>query len=190
MALAFLKDAGKYKWLVVVGALVVGVAWVWHLRITCERERMREGFLPMLLGMPSLAASLIPMFAKKGGGGSSTPKPYVPPAGPPVVAVYKDSHFRGIDKFFGVGDYPDLGSWGDAISSLRIPSTLKVSLYQKKDFGGKRLDLLGNDHFALSHFAFNDVMGAKEGTWAGRDVCGGGNTHCWNDTASSMKVYT
>lgn len=184
MAVAILKVVAKYKWLIAAVIVVGLMAWgVWCHRCYNDdryRGRRREGFFWML---PLVGAAIGAAVGSKKGG-SSTPRPYVPPPGPPVVAVYKDSNFGGMDKFFGVGDYSDLGSWNDAISSLRVPSGLKVTLYQKVNFGGSKLDLLANDHTNLSHFTF------PQGGWAGRDVCGSNNSNCWNDTASSMKVYT
>lgn len=187
MSLVKFKAALKanYTWLILAAA-AVALAWLWRKRCDDRRRRgHREGFLPLLLGMPSLAASLIPMFGKKKKPSATRP-PFVPPPGPPVVVVYKDAKFEGMDKFFGVGDYPDLGSWSDAISSLRVPKGLKLTLYQKTNFEGKKLEMPGGwNHPHLSLFAFDD-----NGTYIGRDVCGSNNSGCWNDTASSMKVTT
>lgn len=182
--MTILKTAAKYKWVIASVVVVALLAWAWRCQ-QCNnddqyRGRRREGFFWMLPAMGAVIGAAVG--SKKGGGGG--PRPYVPPPGPPVVAVYKDSNFGGMDKFYGVGEYSDLGSWNDAISSLRIPSGLKVTLYQKTGFSGKQLTLLANDHTNLSHFYFDNA-----GTWVGRDVCGSKNSTCWNDTASSMKVY-
>lgn len=85
---------------------------------------------------------------------------------------------------YGVGDYASMGSFGnDVMSSLRIPKGLKVTLYSDSNFGGTPLTLEANDHMHLSHFSF------PSGQYKGRDVCQGGNSFCWNDSVSSMKVY-
>lgn len=117
----------------------------------------------------------------------------VPSSGVSGVTVYKDANFKGMDKTFPVGDYASLsGGWDDTISSVKVPKGFKVILYSKKDYGGEQLQLDANDHSHLSHFGFKDsaATGAKKGVWAGKDVCGGNNSACWNDTASSMKVQT
>jgi hypothetical protein len=116
-----------------------------------------------------------------------------------AVTLYKDSKVEGESTQYKVGEYPDLGGMHDEVSSLRIPQGLKVTLYEHTNFEGKSLTLEANDHQNLKHFARNDynknwgsVFGSSgqesltAGQWYGKDVCYGG---CWNDTASSMKVY-
>lgn len=148
----------------------------------CEERREREGFFWMLPAIGAAIGAAVDSKKKP----PAPPKPFVYPPGPPVVVVYKDAQFGGLDKTFGVGEYSDLGSWGDAISSVRVPHGLKLTLYQKTNFGGKKLELPGGwFHPHLSLFAFDDA-----GTYIGRDVCGSRNSGCWNDTASSLKVTT
>jgi len=137
---------------------------------------------------------------------SLTPKPTTPaPTLDPNLAVtlFSDSDFGGSSQAYKVGEYPDLGGMSDSVSSLKVPKGLKVTLYQKTNYEGKSLTLDANDHPNLKHFAFDDWQPSmsmmfstvvadeayKEGQWYGKDVCGVNNTHCWNDTASSMKVY-
>jgi hypothetical protein len=100
------------------------------------------------------------------------------------VEVRDNAGFSGEKSLYKVGDYASMGIFGnDIMSSLKIPKGLKVTLYSDSNFGGSQLTLDANDHTNLGHFEF------PSGQWKGKDVCGGGNKYCWNDSVSSMKVY-
>ena len=106
-----------------------------------------------------------------------------------AVLLYKDSDYGGgTPRWYRVGDYPDLGDMADEASSLKVPSNLKVILYQKKNFEGNELPLAAGDYPNLKHFKFR--QGASDnGKDYGFNVCeDSNNTDCWNDSASSMKV--
>lgn len=53
------------------------------------------------------------------------------------VVVYDDSQYRGASQALGIGQY----DWGqiknDSISSLKVPTGMKVTLYSDTRFGGK-----------------------------------------------------
>ena len=96
------------------------------------------------------------------------------------VDTYTNDNLGGSKASYGVGEWPSLNN--DTMTSLRIPKGLKVTLYQNSNFGGKQLNLEANDHMNLGHFRFST------GEYAGRSTCGD-IAQCWNDSASSMKVY-
>jgi len=106
-----------------------------------------------------------------------------------VVEVYSDTGKSGSKSLYPVGDYSSLyiGPVGnDSMSSIRIPTGLKVTLYQHTNYGGEQLTLdanLGSSDHNLTYFAF------PSGRYNGENTCRGASTGCWNDTASSMKVY-
>jgi len=59
------------------------------------------------------------------------------------VTVYADSDYRGTSKVLGVGQYPTgFGLKNDTLSSLRIPSGLKVTLCEHDNFQGRRCVLV------------------------------------------------
>lgn len=61
----------------------------------------------------------------------------------PQVTVYSDSDYRGTSNTLGVGTYATgFGLKNDSLSSLKIPSGLKVTLCEHHDFGGRRCILV------------------------------------------------
>jgi hypothetical protein len=59
------------------------------------------------------------------------------------VTVYSDSEYRGTSKTLGVGRYPTgFGLKNDSLSSLKIPSGLKVTLCEHDNFQGRRCILV------------------------------------------------
>lgn len=168
----------------------------------CRKDNGKGGCADKLRDDPVVAAPTTGGVAGNAAPVTQAPTTQAPTTAAPVttssgvsgVTAYKDANFKGIDKTFPVGDYPELtGGWDDAISSIKVPQGFKVILYSKKDYGGEQLPLDANEHKYLSHFGFKDSIGypfAKKGVWSGKDVCGNRNTYCWNDTASSMKVMT
>jgi hypothetical protein len=97
------------------------------------------------------------------------------------VDTYTNDNLGGSKASYGVGEWASLNN--DTMTSLRIPKGLKATLYSDSNFGGSQLNLEANDHMNLGHFSF------PSGQYKGRDVCQAANSFCWNDSASSMKVY-
>src|SRR5262245_61270276 len=59
----------------------------------------------------------------------------------PIVTLFKDGNFQGSSKSFTVGRYEgsSLGIGNDALSSVRVPSALKVHLCEHGGFHGARM---------------------------------------------------
>src|SRR5665811_61161 len=57
------------------------------------------------------------------------------------VTIYKHSRYRGDKKELGIGRYNvgSLGIGNDELSSLKVPTGLKVSLFKDKDFHGSKM---------------------------------------------------
>ena len=55
-----------------------------------------------------------------------------------AITVYADKDYSGDSKWYGCGEYPNIGlEWkNDAITSIAIPTGLKVQIFMNKDFGG------------------------------------------------------
>lgn len=103
--------------------------------------------------------------------------------GSQMVTVYVHTEYRGEEKSYPVGDYPEIGlDWNDKISSLKIPDGLKVILYEHTNFQGRSLTLNATWHNNLNDWKLSD------GGYAAKNVCGPKNNECWNDIVSSMKV--
>lgn len=102
----------------------------------------------------------------------------------PVVTLFADQGFRGEQRQFVAGDYSDLGKFGfnDRTSSIKIPSSLKVTLYQKPNYSGEKLVLPSWNHADLTKWHF------PSGNYNPNMLCLPSNSNCWNDSASSMKV--
>lgn len=63
--------------------------------------------------------------------------------GDPKVTLYVDSLYRGDSKTLGVGRYATgIGIKNDSLSSIRIPSGLKVTLFEHGNFQGRRCVLV------------------------------------------------
>ncbi len=74
-----------------------------------------------------------------------------------VAQLYTDYGYRGRTQSLAVGRYTLSrlsGVGNDSVSSLRVPSTLKVTLYQNDNFGGTSVVFTGNSFYVGS--AFND----------------------------------
>ena len=64
------------------------------------------------------------------------------PMDPLVVTLFADCNFSGQSVSVGVGDYYSMDKVGfpnDALSSIKIPTGLKVTLYENNGFGGSSL---------------------------------------------------
>lgn len=75
------------------------------------------------------------------------------------VTLYKDAYYSGPSVKLGVGSYTfsDFGNIGDdAISSLRVPEGLKVTLYSNSDFTGTE-KVLTSDNEWLDVDGYNDL---------------------------------
>lgn len=57
------------------------------------------------------------------------------------ITIYKDTDYQGTSRSFSVGSYvlAEHGFPNDALSSLKVPDGLKVTLYQHSDFSGRRM---------------------------------------------------
>ncbi len=79
------------------------------------------------------------------------------------ITLYKDCYYQGSSKNLGVGNYRtyQLGIGNDQLSSIRIPSGFRVTLYRDDNFRGQSITLAADDDC----FATN-----------------------WNDNVSSIKV--
>ena len=56
----------------------------------------------------------------------------------PQVTLYSDSEYRGTQNSLGIGRYPTgFGLKNDSLSSIKVPSTLKVTLYEHDNFEGR-----------------------------------------------------
>jgi len=57
------------------------------------------------------------------------------------VTLYRDADFSGSARSFAVGSYVLAGTviGNDALSSVKVPSGLKVTLYEHGDFSGRRM---------------------------------------------------
>ncbi len=61
----------------------------------------------------------------------------------PQVTIYSDAEYRGSSKTLGIGKYPTgFGLKNDSLSSLKIPSGLKVTLCEHDNFQGRRCILV------------------------------------------------
>jgi hypothetical protein len=59
---------------------------------------------------------------------------------PPYITAYKDEGFRGESEKFLVGDYKEMESgWKDEIKSIAITGAVRVTLFDKEQFEGKKL---------------------------------------------------
>lgn len=58
----------------------------------------------------------------------------------PYVTGYKDEGFRGESEKFLIGEYPKLESrWKDQIKSISLTGAVRVTLFDKEKFEGKKL---------------------------------------------------
>ena len=116
------------------------------------------------------------------------------------VSLFWDANFGAEFARLPVGEYPGMDaaamgweedrdadiSFGEALSSLKIPEGLAVTLYEKPKFKGKSLKLGAGEHRLRTW----GLDGKQSDTACGssRGKKGGGKSTCWNDTASSLKV--
>jgi hypothetical protein len=60
----------------------------------------------------------------------------------PYITVYKEEGFRGESEKFLIGEYNTLEDrWKDEISSVAITGPVRVTLYDKAQFGGRKVVL-------------------------------------------------
>jgi len=73
-----------------------------------------------------------------------------------AVTLYSDYYYGGTSQCLGTGNFrmADLqaGVGNDAVSSIKVRSDIKVSLYQNDSYGGSSLVLNGTSSYALSNF--------------------------------------
>ncbi len=74
------------------------------------------------------------------------------------ITLYEDCDYAGTELQLGVGEYPNISNLGfsnDALSSIKIPTGLKVTLYQHYDFGGTSIELTADDNCLTN---FNEIV--------------------------------
>ena len=127
-------------------------------------------------------------FSSGGGGGAGSS------AATDKVWVYEHSNFNRDSptggKFWGYtkrdGNASSIGEGlEDNISSVKVPPGMTATLYEHRNWGGKRLVLPPGDYPNLSVYKFGnvDAKGGEQG-----DKCNDDGKDCWNDIASSIKV--
>ena len=178
--------------MVLVGCVCLAMLAAAAVLIYVNRDSLHAGTTPA-------AAGTTPGAGTTPDAAGTPPAAAGPPPGALVVTVFSDADFKGESTTYAAGDYGTMNSgkgwksWGDRISSMKIPAGLKVTVYQHENFGGRKLDLAANDHQNLGWFAFGDNAenNLKDGQYAGHGrMCGRKFAGCWNDTVSSMKVMT
>ena len=72
------------------------------------------------------------------------------------VKIYTKERFDGSHETFYVGKYPDLeGKWHKNIESIEIRGPVRVILFDKENFRGKRM-VVQNDVIDLDEYKFKD----------------------------------
>ncbi|HEY7162451.1 MAG TPA: hypothetical protein VH815_14390, partial [Acidobacteriota bacterium] len=75
--------------------------------------------------------SVAAVFAQSETGASTSTTPY--------VTVYKDEGFHGEREKFLIGEYPKMDDrWKDEIKSVQITGPVRVTLFDKEQFGGRK----------------------------------------------------
>jgi hypothetical protein len=120
----------------------------------------------------SISAGVGIYFATKSDDKATPSPPPPPPAGggsgsgsgsgsgtPQKAKFYEHCDYQGSVSELGVGDY-DVGAMGignDIISSVKIPSGLKVILYEHGNFQGKTVELTSDTPCLVNNNGFNDI---------------------------------
>lgn len=72
------------------------------------------------------------------------------------VTVFTDDGFRGSMQELRLGRYPDLsGKWNDSIDSIQVHGSVRVILYDQRNFQGQEL-ILEQDAENLSELNYGD----------------------------------
>lgn len=75
--------------------------------------------------------SIAVIYAQSETGASTSTTPY--------VTVYKDEGFHGEREKFLIGEYPKIDDrWKDEIKSVQITGAVRVTLFDKEQFGGRK----------------------------------------------------
>lgn len=136
---------------------------------------------------------------KKMMSGQGGPAPTAAPAPTPApvrnAILYSDRDGGGDATTMAPGE--EKSDLKENTSSVFVPDGTVVELYLKKDFKGKCIKLWGGNH-TYNLGAIPDTQGdgcaqISPGQYTNtvcRSTWGSNNDGCWNDSASSVKVYT
>jgi hypothetical protein len=96
--------------------------------------------------------------------------------------------FNDLNRLYNLKEY----GWDNKISSILVPAGREVHAWQKQDRGGNSIKF-GPGFHDLTQYAFaaSFVPGVgvmEKNKRYDRNVCGGQNSFCWNDTISSIEV--
>jgi hypothetical protein len=89
----------------------------------------------------------------------------------------------------------EIANLAENTSSVYVPHCTVVDLYSGTNYTGKCARLWGGNHvYNLSNIAFpdggtDDCVQVNPGTDITNQCRGSNNTGCWNDSASSVKVW-
>ena len=85
------------------------------------------------------------------------------------VEFCDDCGFKNCRVKLEAGEYPDLSQYDlkiqgpNAISSLGIPSEIKLTIFSEINFGGKKWEIMGpNNISCLVHFDWNDIIASAK----------------------------
>ena len=92
----------------------------------------------------------------------------------------------GSGKDFPVGVYNTLGDFDKQMSSLKIDTGLKVTMYDNTNLTGNSIVMLPNEN-EYGHDNFNHWK-MSDNSYHGKDQCGPDGKGCWNDKVRSLKV--
>ncbi len=92
-------------------------------------SKMKLLWFTVLLFVLGISISVI--YAQSETGASTSTTPY--------VTVYKDEGFHGEREKFLIGEYPKMDDrWKDEIKSVQIIGPVRVTLFDKEQFGGRK----------------------------------------------------